>query len=197
LPDDEGNDDMVPTRLLMAALGLSLLTGCASRGEEVAAPIRASSPATDAAAAKPPAGASAIRETDWRNVTLVRLLKYGDVTFRNGEGANCRMLPGDAKPAYGHVINEEPAGRPATEDALVLVGCGDAVEQALIPVALEGSRRVAVGAIEADAVTGPQPSMTFTSYRIENGNILVTVKKPDGKPENRRYRWGGNGWERN
>jgi hypothetical protein len=186
---------------------LATVTGCSSTANPSRAGAASSQSASPAASVTPtgqpatpaPAQNSEIRNTDWRNVTILGLLDLGNVRFRNGVGGLCRMLPGGAKPAYGHFINEEPASKPSTEDALVLVECGDSdpTDQALVPVQVDGAKRIAVGAIEQDTPTGPGPRMTFVSYEIQSGGTIVTtVRMPDGKVETRRYAWGGNGWEK-
>jgi hypothetical protein len=60
---------------------------------------------------------------------------------------------------------------------------------------VDGTKRLAVGSIEPNSPNTVGP-VTITAYRLDNVDILVTVKKADGTPETRRYRWGGNGWER-
>jgi hypothetical protein len=129
---------------------------------------------------------------------------FGDARFRDGEASsganNCTMLPGGARPAYAEYLTEEPANSPVTEDALILIECGsDGLDQALVPVKLVagGTDRFAVGFIRADRATGPGKRMTFTSYRVRDGEIVTTVRKADGKEETRRYRFGGGTrWDR-
>ncbi|MGK5440947.1 hypothetical protein ACSNN7_03820 [Micromonospora sp. URMC 105] len=149
---------------------------------------------------------SEIRRTDWANVTLANLdyLGLGDVRFRDGRvssGANnCTMLPGGARPAYAEFLTEEPANSPVTEDALILIECGsDGLDQALVPVKLgfDQKTRETMGFIQADPSPGPGSRMTFTSYTVEKGVIVTTVRKADGGRETRRYRFGGGKtWER-
>ncbi|WP_170285436.1 hypothetical protein [Micromonospora palomenae] len=149
---------------------------------------------------------SEIRKTDWANVTLANLdyLGLGDVRFRDGRGSsganNCTMLPGGARPAYAEFLTEEPASSPVTEDALILIECGsDGLDQALIPVKLgfDQKTRETMGFIQADPPPGPGSRMTFTSYTVEKGVIVTTVRKADGGRETRRYRFGGGKtWER-
>jgi hypothetical protein len=211
---------MRATSLVLAILCLAVATGCepveklpgeaapeGNPAETVSRPTAATTPAGGSpttAAATAGGGGEAIRGTDWRNVTLSRVafMDLGTVRFRNGEAHldydNCFMLPGNTKPVYGHFIREEPASAPGAEDALVVIECGgDDLLQALIPVQVDGNERVAVSFIEADRVSGRGHQMTFVSYRIESGGIVVTtVKQPDGRTETRRYGWGGNGWDR-
>ncbi|MFR9775320.1 hypothetical protein ACL02O_04580 [Micromonospora sp. MS34] len=190
----------------------------ASATASASAPVTATpsrtAPATTSAspAAKPsPAGSASspyrrIRSTDWANMTLKGLtfLDFGDATFRNGKassGANtCTMLPGGARPAYAEYIAEEPANSPVTEDALILIECGsDGMDQALVPVqlAFDQRTRYARGVIPADPANGSGGRMTFTSYTIQSGTIVCTVRKADGSKETRRYRYdGGDNWGR-
>ncbi|MFF5075577.1 hypothetical protein ACFY36_00885 [Actinoplanes sp. NPDC000266] len=217
--------------LTMAALQVVILAGCDDKPESVAgdagpagspaaviapstvttsAPtsaattVRTSVPATTTTTTTTKA-VSGIRATDWPNVTLADLSRYGDVTFKNGKGAtggadNCTMLPGGARPFYAEYLAEEPADSPVTEDALILVGCGsDMQQQALVPVKLgyDQKTRQTMGFIKADPPAGPDKPMTFTSYRVEGETIVTTVKKTDGGTETRRYRYnGGINWER-
>jgi hypothetical protein len=149
-------------------------------------------------------GGGGIRKTDWSAVTLADLGQYGDVTFKNGKASsgadNCDMLPGGARPYYAEFLTEEPANSPVTEDALILIDCGsDAQQQMLVPVKLgyDQKTRQTVGYISADPPPGPGKQMTFTSYSVQNGVIVTTVRKADGSTETRRYRHdGGKGWER-
>lgn len=173
-----------------------------SRTSQAPVPASASRSSTSPAAGT----TSKIRKTDWANVTLAGLnyLGFEDARFRNGKatsGANtCTMLPGGARPAYAEYIAEEPANSPITEDALVLIECGsDGLDQVLVPVKLgfDQKTRIAMGLIRADIPTGPGKRMTFTSYRVQRGVILTTVRKADGSSEARRYRFnGGENWER-
>ncbi|MFF5172565.1 hypothetical protein ACFY3U_08030 [Micromonospora sp. NPDC000089] len=149
---------------------------------------------------------SVIRKTDWANMTLRSLSYMGftDATFRDGRASaganNCTMLPGGAQPVYAEYLTEEPASSPVTEDALILIECGsDAMEQALVPVQVGFDQRTrqARGLIVADPTPGPNRRMTFTSYRVEGGTIVTTVRKADGGSEVRRYRNdGGDTWTR-
>lgn len=153
-----------------------------------------------------------IRGTDWRNAAVKGLkfcLEVVDdvVEFRNGSNGldiPCKILPGGARPVYAEFLVEEPANRPATEDALVLVELGNpdaARRQALVPVALGADGRTLVA---WPAIEGDQPSpmgdqvMTFTSYHVEQEVVVATVKGLDGTPETRRYRQAGmfGPWER-
>jgi hypothetical protein len=145
-----------------------------------------------------------IRRTDWRNASIRGLEFCGEidgvVEFRNGSnGADipCRILPGAAPPVYAEFLVEEPANRPATEDALVLVELGNqdaARQQALVPVAMgaDGRALIAWPVIKGDP---PSPAgdkvMTFTAYRIEREIVVATVKRLDGTVETRRYRQNG------
>lgn len=153
-----------------------------------------------------------LRGTDWRNAA-VRGLKFclevvdDVVEFRNGSNGldiPCKILPGGARPVYAEFLVEEPANRPATEDALVLVELGNpdaARRQALVPVALGADGRTLVA---WPAIEGDQPSpmgdqvMTFTSYHVEQEVVVATVKGLDGTSETRRYRQAGmfGPWER-
>ncbi len=202
------------TPLVTGVLGLVALTACSAPVERTgadAAPTgsvapTASAPSTAASAttAPPPATGqpSEIRRTDWRNVTVEGLRFCGEadgvITFRNGTNGldiPCRVLPDGAQPVYAEFIVEEPANRPATEDALVLVELGNpgaARRQALVPIQIgaDGRTRRAWPVIRGD---DPNPSgsqmMTFTSYRVENGTrVVATVKRLDGGTETRRYR---------
>ncbi|MGX6604987.1 hypothetical protein ACWKSP_23075 [Micromonosporaceae bacterium Da 78-11] len=169
--------------------------------EPVAEPTRSVSPT-------PTSGrTSAIRRTDWPNTTLTGLtfMDFGTARFRDGTASSsgpveCTMLPGGARPAYAEYLAEEPANSPTTEDALILVECGsDGMDQALVPVQLsyDQKSRHTVGFIPADTPTGPNNRMTFTSYTVESGTIVTTVRKTDGSKEMRRYRFdGGTSWER-
>jgi hypothetical protein len=216
---------MRATLFVVAVLGLATATGCSShvqRRDGDAAPAgspsqtpsalpTATSPALTPTA-RPPSSPSTvktsagrqsgIRGTDWKNVTIRGLLNLGDVTFHGGQAHlgynNCTMLPNAAKPAYADFIAEEPADSPSTEDALVLVECGgDGLDQALIPVQMSGTGRAAFGAIEADIPTRPDRRMTFTSYHLDRGTIVTTVKRADGGTEIRRYAGnGGSSWVR-
>ncbi|MFI6265380.1 hypothetical protein [Micromonospora sp. NPDC051006] len=166
---------------------------------------------TPASASKSPTrpatgGRGEIRRTDWSNVSLadMNFLDLGDAEFHNGEASfgynSCTMLPGGARPFYADFIAEEPANSLATEDALVLVECGgDGMHQALLVVQLEYDRKTRYehSFIEADIPPGPGRRMTFTSYSVERGVIVTTVKKADGGTEKRRYRYdGGSRWVR-
>ncbi|MFG1997254.1 hypothetical protein ACGFJ7_45470 [Actinoplanes sp. NPDC048988] len=161
-------------------------------------------PETAPATTTKTAPSTGIRATDWNNVTLKGFPTLGDLTFKNGKASsganNCTMLPGGARPFYAEYLAEEPASAPVTEDALILVDCGsDMRQQSLVPVKLgyDQKTRETVGAIKADAPTDWDEAMTFTSYRVENGTIVTTVRKTDGTPETRRYRFnGGTNWER-
>jgi hypothetical protein len=152
---------------------------------------------------------SVIRGTDWPDVNLrgVSFLDLGDLRFRGGEvtagTSRCVMLPGGARPAYGEYLTEEPADSPVTEDALVLVECGQEENangaggnervQALVLVQLghDQKTRNARGHIRAD------DAMTFLSYRIDGEDIVTGVRTAGGRTENRRYRFaGGSTWER-
>ena len=178
----------------------------ASSATPASAPASAPSPSrpSSAPATTAPAATGTIRTTDWANVTLADLWQYGDVTFSNGKGSsganNCHTLPGGARPFYAEYLTEEPARAPVTEDALILVDCGsDMQQQALVPVKLgyDQKTRQTVGVIPADPPPGPDREMTFTSYRVEKGVIVTTVRKADGSAETRRYRYnGGINWER-
>jgi hypothetical protein len=152
-----------------------------------------------------------IRQTDWSNAYIRGLDFCGEVDdgvqFRNGSNGldiPCVILPGGARPVYAEFLVEEPANRPATEDALVLVELGNqsgARQQALVPVAIsaDGRTLVAWPVIEGDR---PSPMgnqvMTFTAYRVEQGTVVATVTRLDGTAETRRYRQGGmfGPWER-
>lgn len=170
---------------------------------------------TTSASASTPAGPSTasagplseIRKTDWHNVTI-RGLKFcggqDEVTFRKGiddYDPACMMLPDEAQPVYADILVEEPANRPATEDALVLVAIGGTGWQALLPIQIDvdGKTRIAWPAIENDPSRAADYPVTFTSYRVENADTVVaTVKTVDGKSETRQYRQidaSGN-WER-
>ncbi|WP_327002545.1 hypothetical protein OHA72_46715 [Dactylosporangium sp. NBC_01737] len=145
-----------------------------------------------------------IRQTDWSNASIRGLDFCGEsddiVEFRNGSNGYdipCVILPGGARPVYAEFLVEEPANRPATEDALVLVELGNqgaARRQALVPVAMgaDGRTLIAWPAIEGDqpSPTGDQV-MTFTAYRIEQNIVVATVNRLDGTRETRRYRQGG------
>lgn len=168
------------------------------------------SPATGVTSRPAPAGSpratGVLRRTDWANVTLRSLnwMALGDLRFRDGAASsdanNCTMLPGNGSPAYGEFLTEEPAGRPPTEDALILIDCGsDNRDQALVMVQLgaDGRARNAAGFIEADTPAGPDRRMTFLTYRIDKGLIVTTVRTTDGGDETRRYRFAGGGrWVR-
>lgn len=179
--------------LMIAALALTVSTGCTAQPQQVATVPVASQ-------------TSVIRTTDWPNVKLENLgfMSLGDLQFRNGRASsganNCTMLPGGARPAYAEYLTEEPASAPVTEDALILIECGsDAMDQALVPVQLgfDQKTRHAVGFIKADRPTGPGKRMTFLSYGVDRGQIVTTVRKTDGTQETRRYRFaGGTTWER-
>lgn len=218
--------------LVLVALPLAVLTACADPGpvsvagdagpagspssgagtvlvtpSATPASARQSTPATPSvrpSSSTPAAGKGLIRKTDWADVTLSNLWRYGRVTFKNGKAApgpdNCTMLPGGARPAYAEFLTEEPADSPATEDALILVECGsDMQQQLLVPVQVGHNQktREAIGYIRADAPTGPDKRMTFTSYRIQGETIVTTVRKTDGSRETRRFRFaGGINWER-
>ena len=181
----------------------SASTGPASRGPTVP-------PSTTGPARRQPPGK--IRGTDWRNAAVHGLkfcLEVVDdvVEFRNGSNGldiPCKILPGGAPPVYAEFLVEEPANRPATEDALVLVELGNpdaARRQALVPVALGADGRTLIA---WPAIEGDQPSpmgdqvMTFTSYHVEQNVVVATVKGLDGAPETRRYRQAGmfGPWER-
>jgi hypothetical protein len=122
------------------------------------------------------------------------------VEFRDGSNGNdipCAILPGGARPVYAEFLVEEPADRPATEDALVLVELGNqgaARQQALVPVAMGADGRTLIA---WPVIEGDQPSpmgdkvMTFTAYHIDRGIVVATVKRLDGTVETRRYRQGG------
>ena len=207
--------------LVIAGLSVPILIGCTSKPRNVegeagpaGAPSQTAGPGVSASAAAPltpsitrsasglPGG---IRGTDWGNVTLnLSFMNLGKTTFRNGKassGANtCTMLPGGALPAYAEFLAEEPANSPITEDAVILIECGsDGMDQALVPVQLayDQKTRAAVGFIPADPPSGPNNRMTFTSYAVEKGVIVATVKNTDGSTERRRYRFDGSGsWER-
>jgi len=212
---------------MIAAASVSTLVGCAAGPEQVAgragpagvAPTTVSAPAsastgpvteattTPRTSASPVAErTSTIRKTDWSNVIIKNLdfLGLGDAHFRGGKASSgattCTMLPGAARPAYAEYLTEEPANSPVTEDALVLIECGvDDMQQALVPVQLGFDRksRNAVGLIEADIPTGPDHWMTFTSYTVQRGSIVTTVRTTDGGKETRRYRFaGGARWKR-
>jgi hypothetical protein len=161
--------------------------------------------------ASPKGQLSEIRKTDWRNVSVRGLDFCGGVddvvTFRNGSNGYdipCLMLPGGARPVYAEFLVEEPANRPATEDALVLVELGNrdaARQQALVPIAVgdDGRTRLAWPVIKGDESSpSGDKVMTFTAYRIERGTVVATVKRLDGKSETRRYRQAGmfGPWER-
>jgi hypothetical protein len=169
-----------------------------------ASPSTSAAPSVTPSASTPAAGKGPIRKTDWADVTLANLGPYGKVTFKNGKAAsgpdNCTMLPGGARPAYAEFLTEEPAASPVTEDALILVECGsDMQQQMLVPVKVgyDQKTREAIGFIRADAPTGPDKRMTFTSYRVQGERIVTTVRKTDGSKETRRYRFaGGTKWER-
>ncbi len=208
--------------LVIAALSVSIMTGCTSRPENVegeAGPAGAASQTTSATVSASAAALvspsptnsasglrSGIRGTDWANVTLVNLgfMDLGDTRFRDGKASsgavNCTMLPGGAQPVYAEYLAEEPANSPITEDALILIECGsDGMDQAVIPVKLgyDQKARLPIGFIPADPSTGPNNRMTFTSYSIENGVIVTTVRKANGSNETRRYRFDGSmSWER-
>ncbi|RKN31557.1 hypothetical protein D7044_14625 [Micromonospora musae] len=145
-----------------------------------------------------------IRETHWRNAN-VRLLPFcGEsddvVAFRDGSNGHdipCRILPGGARPVYGEFLVEEPANAQSREDALVLVELGNpgaARQQALVPVQLgsDGQTLEAWPVIRGDAPSAAgDKMMTFTSYRLAGQTVVTTVKRLDGKTENRRYRQAG------
>jgi hypothetical protein len=142
-----------------------------------------------------------IRQTDWSNASIRGLDFCGEsddvVEFRDGSNGfdiPCVILPGGARPVYAEFLVEEPANRPATEDALVLVELGNqgaARQQALVPVAMgaDGRTLIAWPVIEASPM-GDQ-FMTFTAYHIEQEIVVATVKRLDGTMETRRYRQGG------
>lgn len=145
-----------------------------------------------------------IRQIDWSNASIRGLDFCGEsddvVEFRDGSNGNdipCVILPGAARPVYAEFLVEEPANRPATEDALVLVELGNqgaARRQALVPVAVGADGRTLIA---WPVIKGDQPSpmgdkvMTFTAYRIEQNIVVATVKRLDGTVETRRYRQGG------
>jgi hypothetical protein len=150
-----------------------------------------SDPAPDATQAT-----SIIRRTDWPNVSLrnMTFMDQGDLRFRDGRTDRCTMLPGGARPAYGDYLTEEPADSPATEDALVLVECdaGDPVQAlVMVQIGYDQKSRHAGSFIQAD------DSTTVLSYRIDDHDIVTTVRTAAGRTENHRYRFaGGSHWER-
>ncbi len=178
----------------------------------------AAPPSTGAATPPPSTPGSArtgrpsqIRQVDWRNASIQGLDFCGEnddvVQFRNGTNGNdipCVILPAGARPVYAEFLVEEPANRPATEDALVLVELGNqdaARRQALVPVAVAADGRALIA---WPVIMGDEPSpmgdkvMTFTAYRVEQNVVVATVKRLDGTVETRRYRQGGmfGPWER-
>ncbi|MET7426809.1 hypothetical protein [Dactylosporangium sp. NPDC005555] len=193
--------DMVTTAVATAtpppsAPGSSSSTGPASGG------AIASLPATPGSGRSGQPGQ--IRQSDWRNASIRGLDFCGEsddvVTFRGGSNGNdipCVILPGGARPVYAEFLVEEPANRPAAEDALVLVELGNqsaARRQALVPVAIgaDGRTLIAWPVIKGDP---PSPTgdkvMTFTAYHIEQNIVVATVKRLDGTLETRRYRQAG------
>ena len=213
-------------RLLCAALCVSAVAACSSGTQrrngdaapagspgqsassgattESSQPAGGGAPASPSGATRSPNGApSEIRKTDWRNVSVQGLDFCGGgnvATFRNGSNNNdvpCLMLPGGAQPVYAEFLVEEPANRPATEDALVLVQLGNpgaALRQALVPVAIaaDGRTRIAWPVIKGDEPSAAgDKAMTFTAYRVEKGTVVATVKRLDGGSETRRYRQAG------
>ena len=201
-PADRQGMSAMATPSAGTSSGASASTGPGSHGPSV--------PPSTAGPARSQPGR--IRGTDWRNAA-VRGLKFclevvdDVVEFRNGSNGldiPCKILPGGASPVYAEFLVEEPANRPATEDALVLVELGNpdaARRQALVPVALgaDGRTLIAWPAIEGDQSSpmGDQV-MTFTSYHVEQEVVVATVKTLDGTPETRRYRQAGmfGPWER-
>lgn len=180
----------------------------ASASGPTGSPAPASSSATASPPATPGSGRSGqpgqIRQIDWSNASIQGLDFCGEnddvVKFRDGSNGNdipCVILPGAARPVYAEFLVEEPANRPATEDALVLVELGNqdaARQQALVPVAIgaDGRTLIAWPVIKGDP---PSPMgdkvMTFMAYRIEQYIVVATVKRLDGTVETRRYRQGG------
>jgi hypothetical protein len=184
----------------------------AACSEPPSSPPPSSPPPSTQPASVPSERGSEIRRTDWRNATVKGLEFCAEsdevVEFRNGSNGfdiPCVILPGGAQPVYAHVVNEEPASRPSTIDALVLVELGNlyaARQQALVPIQLDVDGKTLLA---WPPILGDEPSpagdrvMTFTSYRVEPAaHVVATVRRLDGGTETRRYAHDGSdgSWRR-